>query len=126
MRRKLVVGVLLWRAVGMSSLSTVSEHVAASKPFSSALRFALIGLLALAWPVGLGACVAWLIGAAISRVSSMGALAAASASTFLMVAFGAGNALALGVFLTLLIFWRHRANIKRIKDGTEPKIGQKG
>lgn len=82
-------------------------------------------LLALAWPVGVGACVAWLIGAATSRISSMGALAAASASTFLMVFLGAGSSLLLGILLTLLIFWRHRANIKRMKAGTEPRIGKK-
>lgn len=82
-------------------------------------------VLALAWPVGLGCCVAWLIGAFTSRISSMGALAAASASTFLMVMLGAGNALMLGIVLTLLIFWRHRTNIRRIKAGTEPKIGKK-
>ncbi|MCZ4254556.1 glycerol-3-phosphate 1-O-acyltransferase PlsY [Sulfitobacter sp. G21635-S1] len=81
-------------------------------------------VLALAWPVGIGCCIAWLIGALTSRISSMGALAAASASTFLMVILGAGNALVLGVVLTLLIFWRHRANIKRIRAGTEPKIGK--
>ena len=81
-------------------------------------------VLALAWPVGIGCCIAWLIGALTSRISSMGALAAASASTFLMVILGAANALVLGVLLTLLIFWRHRANIKRIRAGTEPKIGK--
>ncbi|MEX0310450.1 MAG: glycerol-3-phosphate acyltransferase, partial [Tateyamaria sp.] len=37
----------------------------------------------------------------------------------------APQALFLGVVLTLLVFWRHRANISRIKAGTEPKIGQK-
>lgn len=46
----IAVGVILWQAVGLSSLSTVSERVAAAKPFASAIRFALIGLLALAWP----------------------------------------------------------------------------
>lgn len=81
-------------------------------------------VLALAWPVGLGCCVAWLIGALTSRISSMGALAAASVSTFLMVIFGSGSTLILGALLTLLIFWRHRTNIKRIKAGTEPKIGK--
>lgn len=81
-------------------------------------------VLALAWPVGIGCCIAWLIGALTSRISSMGALAAASASTFLMVILGAGNTLVLGVVLTLLVFWRHRTNIRRIKAGTEPKIGK--
>ncbi|MEO0767721.1 MAG: glycerol-3-phosphate acyltransferase, partial [Pseudomonadota bacterium] len=54
-----------------------------------------------------------------------GALVAAAASTFLMMFLGLPEALALGVILTLLIFWRHRANIARIKAGTEPKIGGK-
>jgi len=82
-------------------------------------------LLALHWPVGIGACLAWLVGAAISRISSMGALVAAAASTFLMMFLGKPDALFLGVILTLLIFWRHRANITRIRAGTEPRIGQK-
>ncbi|WP_299043489.1 glycerol-3-phosphate 1-O-acyltransferase PlsY [uncultured Tateyamaria sp.] len=82
-------------------------------------------LIALHWPVGLGACVAWLVGAALSRISSMGALVAAAASTFLMVFLGYPDGLFLGVILTLLIFVRHRENIRRIKAGTEPKIGKK-
>ena len=85
-----------------------------------------LGLLfALHWPVGIGACFAWLVGAALSRISSMGALVAAASSTFLLVFLEAGDALILGAALTLLIFWRHRANISRIRAGTEPKIGQK-
>ena len=85
-----------------------------------------IGLmLALHWPVGIGVCVAWLLGAGLWRMSSMGALVAAAASTFLMVFLGFGQAILMGVALTLLIFWRHRENIRRVKAGTEPKIGQK-
>ncbi len=82
-------------------------------------------LLALAWPAGLACCLAWLIGAFATRISSMGAIAAASTSTFFLVVLGYGNAFFLGVLLTLIIFWRHRENIKRIKAGTEPKIGAK-
>ena len=82
-------------------------------------------LLALHWPVGVGACIAWLVGAGLSRISSMGALVAAAASTFLMMFLGKPDALVLGVLLTLLIYWRHRANISRIRAGTEPKIGKK-
>ena len=82
-------------------------------------------LLALAWPVGLACCLAWLVAAFASRISSMGALAAAATSTIFLVFMGYGTALILGVFLTLLIFWRHRENIKRIRAGEEPKIGAK-
>jgi acyl phosphate:glycerol-3-phosphate acyltransferase len=50
---------------------------------------------------------------------------AAASSTFLMMFLGKPHALLLGVILTLLIFWRHRANISRIRADTEPKIGKK-
>lgn len=82
-------------------------------------------MLALAWPVGIACCVAWLIGAGATRISSMGALAAASSSTFLLVIMGYGYILLLGIALTIIVFWRHRANIHRIRAGVEPKIGQK-
>ncbi|MCV3270673.1 glycerol-3-phosphate 1-O-acyltransferase PlsY [Roseobacter sinensis] len=82
-------------------------------------------VLALAWPVGVGCCLAWLAGAATSRISSMGALFAAAASSPLMVFTGHAEGLILGIVLTLLVFWRHRANIARLRAGTEPKIGGK-
>ena len=82
-------------------------------------------ILALAWPVGLACCAAWAAGAGLSRMSSMGALVAASSSTFFMVFMGHAGALLLGFILTVLVIVRHKDNIKRIKAGTEPKIGQK-
>lgn len=86
-----------------------------------------IGLwLALAWPVGVALCVTWLAAALASRISSMGALAAASLSSVWTVYLGYGTAVILAFVLTALVFWRHRANIARIRAGTEPKIGQKG
>lgn len=81
--------------------------------------------LALAWPVGIAICLSWALAVAISRISSMGALAAAAVSTVWAVFLGYGTALALGAVLTLLVFWRHRANIARLRAGTEPKIGAK-
>ena len=82
-------------------------------------------MLALAWPVGVGCCLAWLVGALSTRISSMGALLAAASSTFLMIYLGYGTALLMGIVLTILVFWRHAENIRRIKAGTEPKIGAK-
>ena len=85
-----------------------------------------LGLMwALAWPVGLGCSIAWALAAFLTRISSMGGLMAAAVSTFLLVLSGNGSMLLLGIALTLLVFWRHRANITRIRQGTEPKIGQK-
>lgn len=81
--------------------------------------------LALAWPVGVGCCLVWLVVAAALRISSMAALVAAASSTFWAVFLGYGTTMMLGIILTLLVFWRHNANIARLKAGTEPKIGQK-
>jgi acyl phosphate:glycerol-3-phosphate acyltransferase len=84
-----------------------------------------IGLiLALAWPVGLVVCLTWLVAAAAGKISSLAALAAAGVSTVWMVLLGRGDLLILGIILTLLIFWRHRANIARLRAGTEPRIGK--
>jgi glycerol-3-phosphate acyltransferase PlsY len=83
-------------------------------------------LLALAWPVGLAACASWLLAAVVGRISSLAALVAAASSTLWMLVLGQGQMMLLGIILTLLVYWRHAANIQRIKDGTEPKIGKKG
>jgi glycerol-3-phosphate acyltransferase PlsY len=82
-------------------------------------------LLALAWPVGLAACASWLVAAALGRISSLAALVAAASSTLWMLVFGYGQMMILGAVLTLLIYWRHSENIRRLKAGTEPKIGKK-
>ena len=81
--------------------------------------------LAYTWPVGLACCATWAVGAAVTRMSSMGALWAASFSTIWLFLLGSGQALVLGVILTLLVFWRHGSNIARIRAGKEPKIGSK-
>ncbi|MDU9003114.1 glycerol-3-phosphate 1-O-acyltransferase PlsY [Sedimentitalea todarodis] len=81
--------------------------------------------LALAWPVGLACCALWLAAAAVTRISSMGALVAAAGSTLCAVFLGYGTALIFGGLVTILVFWRHRDNIKRIRAGTESRIGQK-
>jgi len=49
-------------------------------------------LLALAWPVGIAACLTWLLAVAITRISSMGGLVAAAASSILIVLTGYGSA----------------------------------
>jgi len=81
--------------------------------------------LALAWPVGLASCASWAVVVAATRISSMGALMAAALSTIWLFLLGFTDTFALGVVLTLLVFARHRANIARLRAGTEPKVGQK-
>lgn len=84
-----------------------------------------IGLwLALAWPVGVGACLLWLLTAFAGRRSSLAALVAIGL-TPVLAGFIASVSYALAALpVTLLVFWRHRGNIERLLAGTEPKIGE--
>lgn len=82
-------------------------------------------LLAAAWPVGLAVALVWLVTAYVFRISSLAALVAAGMAPLIAWAL-AGGALALAaLFIALLIFWRHQANIRRLLKGEEPRIGGK-
>ena len=81
-------------------------------------------LLALAWPAALAFCVIWLVVAALSRYSSLAALAASAATPAVLWAFGRPAEAALFSLLTLLTWLMHRGNIVRLLRGTEGKIGK--
>ncbi len=79
---------------------------------------------AIAWPIGVVACLAWLAGAALSRRSSVGSLcsqAAAAVAGFVLLPQAVACAL---LAVTLYVGWRHKTNIERLLAGTEPRIGQ--
>ncbi|MBR9842628.1 MAG: glycerol-3-phosphate 1-O-acyltransferase PlsY [Rhodobacteraceae bacterium] len=82
-------------------------------------------LLALAWPVGIAACLTWLVVGVAARISSLAALIAAAASSFWVIFLGQPQIFFLSVATTILVFWRHRDNIRRLRAGTEPKFGKK-
>ena len=79
---------------------------------------------ALAWPIGLGATLTWLILAFVTRYSSLsGLVAAALAPVFAY--FWAPAAVPTTVVLAFLIVYRHKENIERLLAGTESKISGK-
>lgn len=82
-------------------------------------------LLALVWPIGLMACATWAVTAAISRISSVSALAASALTPGFLAFAGYSDAVLLTLVLAALVWIRHTANIRRLRDGTEPKIGKK-
>jgi glycerol-3-phosphate acyltransferase PlsY len=85
-----------------------------------------LGILwALAWPMGAAACLIWLAIAALFRFSSMAALITAGWMPIVMVFTGYGNFSLLSIVLCILIYVRHLENIKRLRAGTETKIGAK-
>ncbi|VAW02716.1 Acyl-phosphate:glycerol-3-phosphate O-acyltransferase PlsY (EC 2.3.1.n3) [hydrothermal vent metagenome] len=82
-------------------------------------------MLALSWQVGLIACLSWLVVALLTRLSSFAAISAAAFATVWVMVFGPPQMFVLAAILTLLIYLRHSENIKRLRAGTEPKIGAK-
>jgi len=81
-------------------------------------------LLGLAWPVAVAFCLIWLAVAAITRYSSLAALVASAATPFALWMLGTWPEPALFALLTVLLWFMHRANIARLMDGTEDKIGK--
>ena len=82
-------------------------------------------LLALSLPAGLAACATWALAAAIFRYSSLSALvAAAMAPLYAMVFYHLHGSVVIAI-LAIVIIWRHRDNIARLRAGTEPRIGRK-
>lgn len=77
----------------------------------------------IAWPAGLGIVAVWLLGAAITRISSAAALLACMAAPVLVWATAGQLAAGMMLAAALLIVSRHGANIARLRDGTEPRIG---
>lgn len=82
--------------------------------------------LGFSWHILLPFAVVWLATAFVTRYSSLAALLAATIATLALFAIGETRIGGLFVVLTALIFWKHRDNIKRLRDRTESKIGQKG
>jgi glycerol-3-phosphate acyltransferase PlsY len=82
-------------------------------------------LLGLLWPAALAFCAIWLVVAYLSRYSSLAALVASLVTPILLWSLGQTALAALFAVLTLLLFYMHRENIKRLLAGKEGKIGQK-
>jgi glycerol-3-phosphate acyltransferase PlsY len=80
---------------------------------------------ALAWPVGLISMLVWIAVAFIYRYSSLAALVALGLTPVEGLLLGYNNLIWLLFAMMLLIFWKHSANIRRLLNGTEPKIGAK-
>jgi glycerol-3-phosphate acyltransferase PlsY len=82
-------------------------------------------LIGLFWPAAVVFCVLWLATAAISRYSSLSSLVASFVTPIFLWWFGHPALASLFAVLTMLTFYVHRENIKRLQAGTEGRIGQK-
>ena len=83
-------------------------------------------LMALNPGLGLATLASWVIVAAFFRYSSLASLVAAAFAPFYqLLIWGAEPALAAIVPMSLLLVWRHAANIRKLLAGTESRLGQK-
>jgi len=93
----------------------------------SGLRFsAAAGIVfALHWPLGLALTVIWLTMAFGFKISSLAALVTAALMPLgMFYVFGNAAVAWAMVPLALLLFWRHRANIRQLVEGRERSIGR--
>jgi acyl phosphate:glycerol-3-phosphate acyltransferase len=81
-------------------------------------------LLGLYWQAALVFCAAWLLVAAVTRYSSLAALAASIASVGMLAVTGQSRLAVLFLLLTVLLYIRHAANIERLARGEEARIGE--
>jgi acyl phosphate:glycerol-3-phosphate acyltransferase len=139
--------IALWLAPIAASMFGISNFTAAYAAAVVAGGFAFLGhcfpvwlgfkggkgvatffglLLALDWRTGMLAAILWLAMAYSFRFSSLAALTAAAAAPVLAILVKAPEPLpAALVVISLLIFWRHKDNIRRLAAGIETKIGDK-
>jgi len=80
-------------------------------------------LIAIVWHAAVVFCLVWLAVAAVSRYSSLAALAASLATPLFLWSDGYLQEAQLFALFTLLLWLKHRANIARLAAGTEGKIG---
>jgi len=76
--------------------------------------------------VGLAVIATWLASAFAFNMSSLAALIASLTAPFYFYYTTRSLPILFGLlFITILIYWKHHANIKRIISGTESKISKK-
>ncbi|MEE8253676.1 MAG: glycerol-3-phosphate 1-O-acyltransferase PlsY [Hyphomicrobium sp.] len=80
-------------------------------------------LLGLNWPGALAFCSVWLLVAILSRYSSLSAIIAAVVTPIWLLTVGDYATAILAALLSVLLIYKHRANIHRLVAGEEPRIG---
>ncbi|WP_447014842.1 glycerol-3-phosphate 1-O-acyltransferase PlsY [Rhizobium sp. KDH_Rht_773_N] len=82
-------------------------------------------LLAISFPVGLGAAAVWALTLAAFRIVSLSSILAALAAVILVFGFEHPTPYRLLVVVgAFYVIVRHRANIQRLISGVEPRLGQ--
>jgi glycerol-3-phosphate acyltransferase PlsY len=120
---------VLW-AVCLAGLAVLLGHSRSIWLNFSGGKSAATGLgvlLAMSWPVGLGAATVFGVVLAIFRIVSLSSILAALAAIVLICGLEQPLPYRLLVIAgAIYVILRHRANIQRLLAGTEPRLGQSG
>ncbi|MBW4441581.1 MAG: glycerol-3-phosphate 1-O-acyltransferase PlsY [Plectolyngbya sp. WJT66-NPBG17] len=111
---------------GLSALFGHSKSIWLGFTGGKSVATSLGILLAMNWMVGLSTVGVFALSLAITRIVSISSIAGAVSVIAFMLLFAQPIpyllfALAGGAY----VIWRHRSNIQRVIEGTEPKLGQK-
>ncbi|MES2985054.1 MAG: glycerol-3-phosphate 1-O-acyltransferase PlsY [Pseudomonadota bacterium] len=80
------------------------------------------GALAFAWPVGMGAIVIWILVCYTTRYVSLASIAALTVAPLIAWLRVDGTSAIILAIACAVAIWKHRSNIKRLRDGFEPRI----
>ncbi|HEY6816918.1 MAG TPA: glycerol-3-phosphate 1-O-acyltransferase PlsY [Croceibacterium sp.] len=80
--------------------------------------------LGLGWPIGLAYALVWLAMLAVTRISSASGMSAAVAAPATAALIGRPELVPVLAAIAALVVWLHRANIARLRAGTEPRVGR--
>lgn len=127
-----VLVVVVARFISEDAAITASIFVIIGHIYPVWLRFSggkgvatFIGaILALSFVTGLLVCFIWIIIALIFRYSSLSAIVSSASAPIGVFLFYDNEALVVTLFMTVLIWYRHKDNIRRLIDGSEAKIGK--
>ena len=94
--------------------------------FKGGKGVATLGGIALGiwWALGVVYLAIWIGALLASRYSSVGGLTAAALLPVAAFLTGFAQAGILFIALGLIVFWKHRDNLARLRAGAEPKIGR--
>ena len=67
----------------------------------------------------------WLGLLLVARISSLAGMIAAASAPITAYLVGRNDLFPMLLGFALLVIWKHRANIARLRSGTEPRVGQK-
>ena len=124
---------IAWQLLGRDTVTFAATGALLGHLYPVWLKFrggkgvaTLLGILIpLSWPIAAVYAAVWLILLLTIRISSVAGMAAAASAPIVAAILGNQMLFPMLLGFALLILWKHRENILRLRKGTEPRIGSK-